>query len=139
MANRPRPLLDARDTRIVRYRRRAARKAHMQRRKLYHPEPEMLTELQRWKDLPLQLWRCARLMACGYTAAAIARRIKVTTKTAGVYRVRVLRRMGVPSQTMLARKAIRDGFVKPDESWDAKGAEGRQRNGPAPRLTIIEE
>ncbi len=99
----------------------------------------MLTELQRWKDLPLQLWRCARLMACGYTAAAIARRIKVGVKTAGVYRVRVLKRMGVSSQTMLARKAIRDGFVRSDESWDAKGEEGKQRNGPRPRLTIEHE
>jgi len=87
----------------------------------------MLTELQRWKDLPLQLWRCARLLACGYNVRAIARRIKVATSTASVYCARVLKRMGVSSHTALARKAIRDGFVKADESWDAKGDEGKRR------------
>lgn len=126
------PELDARDKRIVARRRKARREHHARMREIWIREREMARETV-WFDLPMQLWHTARFLALGHTVRSIAAKIGVKPVTAALYRLRVLKRMRCPTQTLLARRAIRDGFVSPDERYDAKGADAIQRNGPLTR------
>jgi DNA-binding NarL/FixJ family response regulator len=126
------PELDARDRAIVARRRKARREFYAKMRRLWQRVRERSRE-PIFRDLPLQLWRTARLLALGHTVASIAAKIGVKPVTASLYRLRVLRRMRCPSQTLLARRAIRDGFVSVDERDDAKGKDGIQRSGPLTR------
>jgi DNA-binding NarL/FixJ family response regulator len=112
--------LDPRDKSIVRSRRKARRDAHraMRRNPIEPTDWNMLTPL---------LYRVARMLACGYTVHAIARRLRVKSNSAGNYRWQVMRQLQVENQTLLARKAIRDGIVKADLNWDALIEDSVQR------------